>query len=222
MFVGHGVPGCVLEQGVVDGGVVGLVPAPDAEAHGGRDVVREAAERALHFVCAFAEMGERQVGTNRCVTTRDVEADADDGNLVPVRGDAADWHDVADVAVGHERGVFGAGADVLELRECGGIVGAEDFHRPATGDGRLERSIHDAMIKRKGLGTTKRPEAFPMPDSLPYDEQATEDRRDFAHRAARIHRHAVGTIRHPHLTAGPPRSSALVGQWNPAASARSR
>src|SRR6476646_508882 len=50
---------------------------------------------------------------------------------------------------------------------------------------------------------------FPIPYSLfPIEEQATEDRRDFAHRAARIHRHAVGTNTAPASHRRPP---AIIG-----------
>ena len=73
-------------------------------------------------------MREREVGVNRCVATGDVEPDADDGHLVVIGGDTADRHHVPDVSVRHERGVSGARADVLELRERGGVVRAKDFH----------------------------------------------------------------------------------------------
>ena len=67
-----------------------------------------------------------QVGADRGVAAGDVEADADDRDLVPVGGDAADRHDVAEVAVGHQRRALGAAGDVLELRERVRLVLAED------------------------------------------------------------------------------------------------
>ena len=41
-------------------------------------------------------------------------------------GDAADRHDVAEMAVRHQRGALGAAGDVLELRERVRLVLAED------------------------------------------------------------------------------------------------
>ena len=55
----------------------------------------------------------------------------------------------------------------------------------------------------------RHPEGSTIPYSLfPIEEQATEDRRDFAHRAARIHRHAVGTNTSPASHRRPP---AIIG-----------
>ena len=70
---------------------------------------------------------ERQVGADRGVAAGDVEADADDRDLFAVRRDAADRHDVAQVAVRHERGPLGAAGNVLELRERVRLVLAEDW-----------------------------------------------------------------------------------------------
>ena len=83
---------------------------------------REAAGEARRAV-------QRQIGANRGVAAGDVEADADDRHLLAVGGDAADRHDVAEVAVGHERGALGAAGDVLELRQRVRLVLAEDRRR---------------------------------------------------------------------------------------------
>ena len=69
-----------------------------------------------------------QVGADRRVAARDVEADADDRDLIAVRGDAANGHDIADVAVGHERGSLGATGDILQLGDRVRLVLAEDFY----------------------------------------------------------------------------------------------
>src|SRR5258705_3735084 len=53
---------------------------------------------------------------------------AHDGDLVAVRGDAADGHDITQVPVRHERGALGAARDVAELLERVGLVGTEDFN----------------------------------------------------------------------------------------------
>ena len=58
-----------------------------------------------------------EVRADRGVAARDVEADADNRYLLAVRGDAADGHDVADVAVGHESRALRAARDVMELAE---------------------------------------------------------------------------------------------------------
>ena len=95
---------------MIDRRVVGAILPPDAEAHGAGDLVGEPVERRAAPPRRAAERVEREVGADRGVAAGDVEADADDGHLVAVRRDAADRHDVADVAVGHERRSLGARA----------------------------------------------------------------------------------------------------------------
>ena len=68
---------------------------------------------------------------NRGVSAGDVEADACDAHPVAVRGHAADGHDVAEVAVCHERGVVGALGDAGELGQRLFLVLPEYLH----GDG---------------------------------------------------------------------------------------
>ena len=209
---------------MVDRSVVSVVLPPDAEAHRRGDVVGQSAQRPLNFLDVIAELPEGEIGADRRIPTGDVEADSDNGHLLAIRGDAADRHHITNVTVGHERGVGSARADILELGERSGIVRTKDLHRESgdtrreTGDGKRsqhgQRHEKNKASRRRGV---PRPFRFPFP--IPDKAQATEDRRDFAHRASRIHRFAIGTIRHPHLTAGPPRSSALVGHWIPAASA---
>ena len=76
-------------------------------------------ERALNFVGQLAhaalDLRQHQIGADRGVAAGDVEAHADDGDLVAICRDAADRHDVAEVAVGHEGRPFGAAGHVLEL-----------------------------------------------------------------------------------------------------------
>ena len=120
-------PRVAREERIVDGRIVGGVRATDAEAHRCRDLVREVVPIfALESCCA-------DVRANGGVAAADVEAHADDGDFVVVRRDAADWHDVADVTVGHERGRVGARGDVLELDQRSFVVLPEDFCDSAHG-----------------------------------------------------------------------------------------
>ena len=79
------------------------------------DLVRQPRQLVTDGFLVRAEVRQLRVGANRGVAARDVEADADDGDLVVVGGDAADGHDVADVAVGHQRDALGARGDVVQL-----------------------------------------------------------------------------------------------------------
>jgi hypothetical protein len=74
------------------------------------------------------EIGQVHVGADRGVAARDVEPDADDGDLVMVRRDAADGHDVTNVPVRHQRRVDRALTNVLELNDGLLVVLSKDLH----------------------------------------------------------------------------------------------
>jgi hypothetical protein len=82
-----------------------------------RDLVGDAFQGAGDLPLVRAEVGQAQVGADGGVAAGDVEAHADHGDLVAVRGHPADRHHVAHVAVGHQRGTLGARGHVLELAE---------------------------------------------------------------------------------------------------------
>jgi hypothetical protein len=97
-------PGRRLEQRVINRRIVRSVLAPDAERQHVLDLVGD----GLQAIGEPRGPGQRQVGANRRVAARDVEAHADHRDLFVVAGDAADRHDVTQVAVGHDRQAVGA------------------------------------------------------------------------------------------------------------------
>ena len=123
-----GAPRRIVEEWMIHRRVVRLVLSADAEAHGVGDRVGDLAEQLLHLVGISAERFEGEVGADRRVSAGDVEPDAHDRDLVVVRRDAADRHDVAHVAVGHESGVDRVLTHMLELDDGLFVVLAEDLH----------------------------------------------------------------------------------------------
>ncbi len=107
---------------MIDRRIAGPVLAADAKRHGLLDLVgqlRKPIDKVRRAV-------QGQVGTDGGIAASDVETDADHRNLFVVGGHPADRHDVADVAVGHERGALRTAGDVLELRQRASVVLAED------------------------------------------------------------------------------------------------
>ena len=105
-----------------DRGVVRAVLAADAE----RDDILDLVGDRRQAIDEARRVPEREIGADRGVAARDVEADADHRHLLAVRGHPADRHDVAQMAVRHEGGPLGTAGDVLELRERVRLVLAED------------------------------------------------------------------------------------------------
>ena len=120
-------PRRVFEQRMVHRRVVGAVLPPDAEADESSAISSaSAAERARTFAPVAAELREREVGADRGVAAGDVEADTDHGDLVAVRGHAADRHDVAEMTVGHQRRTHGPRRHVLQLTDRQLVMVPED------------------------------------------------------------------------------------------------
>jgi hypothetical protein len=113
---------------MIDRRVVGAIAPADAEAHAVRHRVRDGGEGAMHFLGSPAERVERDVRADGRVATGDVEPDADHRHEIPIRGDTADRHHVADVPIRHERRVHRALAHALELKDRLLVVLAEDLH----------------------------------------------------------------------------------------------
>jgi hypothetical protein len=107
---------------VVDRRVVILIRgAAHAEPDCRRDLIGEFTERRNDPVGG-------QVGLDRRVAARDVYADADGTDLIPVRRHATDGHDVAHVPIGHQRDPLRVPRHVLELGQRLLVVFPEDPH----------------------------------------------------------------------------------------------
>ena len=118
----HSRPGLVIEERMIAGGILRGVGPPDAE----RDLALDPVGERLELLAR--KVGRDEVGQHRAVAASDVETDAGDRDPPPIGGHAADRHDVAQVAVGHERYAFGPPRDIGELRQGIRFVGAEDEH----------------------------------------------------------------------------------------------
>src|SRR5688572_2060004 len=103
-------------------GIVRAVLPPDAE----RDLVLNGVGDLAKAIDQVRRTCPLQVGSDRRVAAGDVEADADNGHLIAVGGDAANRHDVAQVTVGHQRSPFSAARNVLELRQRLWLVLSKD------------------------------------------------------------------------------------------------
>ena len=125
---GHGLPGRVREERVVGGRVGRPVDPPYPEGQSRLDLVAEPFQGAAQSASPAGKVAQAQIGADSGVSTGDVEPDARDAHLVVVRGDATDGHYVAEVTVGHQRGVVGALCDADELRQRLVLVLSEYLH----------------------------------------------------------------------------------------------
>jgi hypothetical protein len=124
----RGVPRFIVEELVIDRRIIGAILPPDTEADRVGDLIGDGRERATLRGVGSTEVGEREIGANRGVAAGNVEADADHGHLVAVCSDAPDRHDVAHVAVRHERDTLGGLRHFLELDDRLFVVLSEDLH----------------------------------------------------------------------------------------------
>jgi len=128
MLGGHRVPRRILEERVVGRGVVRAVLPADAEADLGLDLVRDGVQPAAALLLAATQVVQHEVGADRRVAARDVEADAHHRHLIAVRGHAADRHHVAQMPIRHQRRPLRATRNVAQLRQRLLVVLAEDPH----------------------------------------------------------------------------------------------
>jgi hypothetical protein len=122
------IPRRVIEQRRVHRRVIGAVLPADPEADAVRDLVGHLPQRLALLAGVGAQGLEGQVGTDGGVAARDVEAHAHDRDLVAVGRHATDGHDVAHVAVGHERHLPRTLRHLAQLEQCGFVVHPEDLH----------------------------------------------------------------------------------------------
>src|SRR5437667_3169121 len=122
--VRHRVPGRILEQRIVGGRIVRAVPQAHAERQRGLNLVGQLTQPPPPL-----DLRQLQIGADRSVAAGDIESHADHGDLVAVRRDAADRHDIAQMPVRHERGALGAARDIAQLLQSVGLVRAEDCRR---------------------------------------------------------------------------------------------
>jgi hypothetical protein len=108
------VPRSRLEQRVTHRRIISAVLPPDAT----RDLVLDRVGDLAETTDQIGRTRACQIGPDRCVTAGDVEPDANDGDLFAVSRDAANRHDVPDVAIGHEGRTPRTTGNVLQLREC--------------------------------------------------------------------------------------------------------
>lgn len=120
-----GAPRGILEERMVDGGVVGAVLPPHPEREHVGDLVGDVAHDARALL-SLAEDGLVEVGADGGVAAGDVEADANDRHLVAIGGDTADGHHIARMAIGHQRRTLGARRHVLQLTDRQFVVFAKD------------------------------------------------------------------------------------------------
>src|SRR6185295_1921258 len=140
-MMGQRVPRRGREQLMVDRRIVGSILPADPERDDVLDFVGDLVEPR-------GEIGrsvQGEIGADRGVSARDVEADADHRHLVPVRGHTANRHDVAKVAVRHQRRTFGAAGHVVEFRQRLGFVLAKNVNRA--------HSLCPILVDHRGMDT---------------------------------------------------------------------
>src|SRR4051812_7979795 len=104
----NGVPRRVLEKHIINRRIIRAILTTYPKAQCRLNLVREPIEISVGSLFSNSQIVEREVCTDRGVAACDIEADADNGYLLAIRGDSTDRHDVSDVPIAHQRGAFGA------------------------------------------------------------------------------------------------------------------
>ncbi len=119
---GYRVPALAPEQRVVHRRIICPVLPADAEGNDVLDFIGE--RRQTSQEPGGSVYGE--VRADRSISAGDIETNAHDRDLFAVSCNPADRHDVALVAVGHERRALGPARHVAHLGERPGLVLTED------------------------------------------------------------------------------------------------